>query len=192
MQYKVLVLRNYTINQLKIIIKLKKKIIMKTTNQNNRSIHLSAIFFSAIASALFVTSSFANVSLNDQQALETENNLEIVLNASFSASSAISKPEMSADSEIEIANSVATISADYVKPILETISENEQIIESSEDFNLPIYSGRTIDEIILENEMIIESNQIDDFFPLNRNLINTNSVENREGVILKNNSELKS
>ena len=99
---------------------------------------------------------------------------------------------MMLDSESDIANSIATVSTNYTKPILETISENEQIIESSEDFNLPIYSGRTIDEIILENEMIIESNRIDDVFPLNMYLINTSSAENRDGIILKNNSELKS
>ena len=165
---------------------------MKTTNQNNRPIYLSTIFYSAIVSTLFVASSFANVSLNDQQGLENENNLVIASNASYASSTTISKPEMTSDYEIDIANSVATISVDYIKPILETISENEQIIESTEDFNLPIYSGRTIDELILENEMIIESNQIDDVFPLNMYLINSSSLENREGVILKNNSELKS
>ncbi len=165
---------------------------MKTTNQNNRPIHLSTIFYSAIASTLFVASSFANVSLNDQQNFETENNLVVVSNTSFSSSSIISKPEMMLDSESDIANSIATVSTNYIKPILETITENEQIIESTEDFNLPIYSGRTIDEIILENEMIIESNRIDDVFPLNMYLINTSSVENKDGIILKNNSELKS
>ncbi len=165
---------------------------MKTTNQNNRSIHLSAIFYSAIASVLFVTSSFASVSLADQQALETESNLVVASNTSFITKSTISKPEINSDSDNDITNAVATIATDYIKPIIETISENEQIIESAEDFNLPIYSGRTIDEIILENEMIIESNQIDDVFPLNRLLINTSSVENRQGIILKNNSELKS
>lgn len=165
---------------------------MKTTNQNNRPIYLSTIFYSAIVSTLFVASSFANVSLNDQQGLENENNLVVVSNTSYASSTTISKPEMTSDSESEIANSVATISVDYIKPILETISENEQIIESTEDFNLPIYSGRTIDEIILENEMIIESNRIDDVFPLNMYLINTSSAENRDAIILKNNSELKS
>jgi hypothetical protein len=165
---------------------------MKTTNQNNRSIHLSTIFYSAIVSTLFVTSSFASVALADQQALETESNLVVASNTSFITKSTISKPEMSADSESDIANSIATVSTNYTKPIIETITENEQIIESTEDFDLPIYSGRTIDEIILENEMIIESNRIDDVFPLNMYLINTSSAENRDGIILKNNSELKS
>lgn len=165
---------------------------MKTTNQNNKSNNFSTIFYSVVASTLFVTGLFANVTLHDQQTFEMENNYVTASNSSFVISPTISKPELSTDSESDIANSIAAIATDYVKPVLETISENEQIIESNEDFNLPIYSGRTIDEIILENEMIIESNQIDDVFPLNMYLINTSSAENREGIILKNNSELKS
>jgi hypothetical protein len=160
---------------------------MKTTNQNNSKNNFRTILYSGIVTTLFVATSFAKVSEMDQQVIESESIL-----TSLICSATIAKPEINLDSENEIKNSVALIASSYVKPIEETIIENEQIIESKEDFNLPIYSGRTIDEIILENEMIIESNRVDDTFPLNSYLMNNSSVDNRNGIIVKNNSELKS
>jgi hypothetical protein len=40
--------------------------------------------------------------------------------------------------------------------------------------------------------MIIESNKMDDVFPLNRDLINNTPFENKNGILIKDNSEFRS
>lgn len=166
---------------------------MKTTNQNTRTINLRTVIYSGILSVAVIASSFAKDALADQQLVEVEDN---TLVSSYTSpkneTNKVNKPSIGVDSAQELAEITAPIAVDYTKPIVEVIVENEQIIESTADFDLPIYSGRTIDEVILENEMIIESNKTEDVFPLNLYLINNPSVENRNGIISKNNSEFRS
>ncbi len=166
---------------------------MKTTNQNTRTINLRTVIYSGILSVAVIASSFAKDALADQQLVEVEDN---TLVSSYTSpkneTTKVNKPSIGVDSAQELAELTAPIAVDYTKPIVEVIVENEQIIESTADFDLPIYSGRTIDEVILENEMIIESNKTEDVFPLNLYLINNPSVENRNGIISKNNSEFRS
>ena len=168
---------------------------MKTTNQKQEKSTLvnrtrkSVIYF-GILSVLFITSSFGKNAADQQNSEElTVNTLSVVTNLN---STTLTKPEIVIESESELTETIAVITTDYVKPMIETIKENEQIIESKEEFDFDSYFGRSIDEIMLENEMIIESDRTDESFPLNLELINNYSGENREGFIIKSNEALKS
>ncbi|MBN8643421.1 MAG: hypothetical protein J0L86_16540 [Flavobacteriales bacterium] len=168
---------------------------MKTTNQTQEKSTLvnrtrkSVIYF-GILSVLFITSSFGKNAADQQNSEElTVNTLSVVANLN---STTLTKPEIVIESESELTETIAVITTDYVKPMIETIKENEQIIESKEEFDFDSYFGRSIDEIMLENEMIIESDRTDESFPLNLELINNYSGENREGFIIKSNEALKS
>lgn len=168
---------------------------MKTTNQKQEKSTLvnrtrkSVIYF-GILSVLFITSSFGKNAADQQNSEElTVNTLSVVTNLN---STTLTKPEIVIESESELTETIAVITTDYVKPMIETIKENEQIIESKEEFDFNSYFGRSIDEIMLENEMIIESDRTDESFPLNLELINNYSGENREGFIIKSNEALKS
>lgn len=168
---------------------------MKTTNQTQEKSTLvnrtrkSVIYF-GILSVLFITSSFGKNATDQQNNEELiVNTLSVVANLN---STTLTKPEIVIESESELTETIAVITTDYVKPMIETIKENEQIIESKEEFDFDSYFGRSIDEIMLENEMIIESDRTDESFPLNLELINNYSGENREGFIIKSNEALKS
>ncbi len=168
---------------------------MKTTNQSQEKSTLvqttrkSVIYF-GILSVLFITSSFGRNAIdqqnNDYQAEST------FMAESNATATMLTKPAITIESESELTETIAVLTIDYVKPMIETIKENEQIIESKEEFDFDTYLGRNIDEIMLENEMIIESDRTDETFPLNMKLINNYSGENREGFIIKSDEALKS
>lgn len=182
-------LTNYTINH-QII---NKKIIMKTTNQNNRTINLRTIFYSGVLTSLVIASSFAKDACQEQQFTEDESVVEYTTTVSpKNESNSVTKPFFYVETEKEIAESTAALASEYTKSVVDIMVENEQIIESTADFDLPIYSGRTLDEVILENEMIIESNKTDDVFPLTIYLNNTTSPDNKNGIVTKNNSTFRS
>jgi len=168
---------------------------MKTTNQTQGKSNLvnitrKSVMCFGILSVLFITSSFGKNAADQQNSEElTVNTLSVVTNLN---STTLTKPEIVIESESELTETIAVITTDYVKPMIETIKENEQIIESKEEFDFNSYFGRSIDEIMLENEMIIESDRTDESFPLNLELINNYSGENREGFIIKSNEALKS
>lgn len=167
---------------------------MKTTNQTQGksilvNITRKSVMCFGILSVLFITSSFGKNAADQQNSEElTVNTLSVVTNLN---STTLTKPEIVIESESELTETIAVIATDYVKPMIETLKENEQIIESKEEFDFESYFGRSIDEIMLENEMIIESDRIDEAFPLNLELINNYSGENREGFIIKSNETLK-
>lgn len=168
---------------------------MKTTNQTQgkatfvQTTRKSILYF-GILSVLFITSSFGKNAADQQNYEELTVN---TLSASTNLNSAtLTKPEIVIESESEVTETIAVIASDYVKPMIETIKENEKIIESKEEFDFDSYFGRSVDEIMLENEMIIESDRNDESFPLNLELINNYSGENREGFIIKSNEALKS
>lgn len=168
---------------------------MKTTNQTQGKSTLvkrtrkSVIYF-GILSVLFITSSFGKNAADQQNNEElTVSTLNVGTNLN---STTLTKPEIVIESESEATETISVIAIDYVKPLIEIIKENEQIIESNEEFDFDSYFGRSIDDIMLENEMIIESNRTDELFPLNLELINNFSGENREGFIIKSNEALKS
>lgn len=168
---------------------------MKTTNQSQEKSNLAqttkkSVIYFGILFAMFVTSSFGKSASNQQ------NNEELSANAftieSNLTSISLAKPEVVIESESELTETIAVLAIDYVKPMIETIKENEQIIESKEEFDFESCFGRSIDEIMLENEMIIESDRTDESFPLDLELINNYSGENRDGFIIKSNEALKS
>lgn len=168
---------------------------MKTTNQTQEKATFvqttrKSILYFGILSVLFITSSFGKNAADQQNYEELTVN---TLSASTNLNSAtLTKPEIVIESESEVTETIAVIASDYVKPMIETIKENEKIIESKEEFDFDSYFGRSVDEIMLENEMIIESDRNDESFPLNLELINNYSGENREGFIIKSNEALKS
>ncbi|HLP63605.1 hypothetical protein [Flavobacterium sp.] len=168
---------------------------MKTTNQtqgksNLLNITRKSVMYFGILSIVFITSSFGRNAIDQQNNVDQ---MESTLVAESNATTVVlSKPTVVIESESELAESIVIITADYVKPMIETIKENEQIIESKEEFDFDSYFGRSIDEIMLENEMIIESDRTDESFPLDLELINNYSGENREGFIVKRNEALKS
>lgn len=168
---------------------------MKTTNQSQEKSTLvqktrkSVIYF-GILSVVFITSSFGRNAIDQQN---NDYQMENALMAESNATSIVlSKPAVTIESESELSATISVIATDYVKPMIETIKENEQIIESKEEFDFDSYFGRSIDEIMLENEMIIESDRTDETFPLNMKLINNYSGENREGFPIKRSEDLKS
>jgi phosphohistidine swiveling domain-containing protein len=168
---------------------------MKTTNQSQEKSTLvqkttKLLMYFGILSALFITTSFGRNAVDQQNNDELKGN-SVSVEANLHSSS-LSKPEIVIESESELTETIAVIATDYVKPMIETLKENEQIIESKEEFDFESYFGRSIDEIMLENEMIIESDRIDEAFPLDMKLINNYSGENREGFQIKSGEALKS
>lgn len=168
---------------------------MKTTNQSQEKSTLVqktrnlAINF-GVLSILFITSSFGRSAI-DQQNIDYQAE-STFMTESNATTTVLSKPAIAIESESELTETIAVLTIDYVKPMIETIKENEQIIESKEEFDFESYFGRSIDEIMLENEMIIESDRNDEAFPLNMKLINNYSGENREGLLIKSDEALKS
>lgn len=168
---------------------------MKTTNQTQEKSTLvqttrKSILYFGILSVMFITSSFGKNATDQQNNEElTVSTLNVGTNLN---STTLTKPEIVIESESDVTETIAVITIDYVKPLIEIVKENEQIIESKEEFDFDSYFGRSIDDIMLENEMIIESDRTDESFPLNLKLINNFSGENREGFIIKSNEALKS
>lgn len=169
---------------------------MKTTNQTQqqnvfRTVTAKSIFYLGILSMVFVTSSFGNYAETDQQAVSEYSTHDLDIENNF-RSVVLTKPATATVSESELSETISAVASDYEQPIVEVIKENESIIESKEEFDYTNYLGRTIEEIILENEMIIESNGTDAEFPLDFQVIDNYSGQNKEGFILKNKNTFKS
>lgn len=170
---------------------------MKTTNQTQerntfKSVTVKSIFYLGIVSMMFITSSFGNYAVTEQQSAESDYSAHDLDVENNFRSVVLTKPVITPESESDLSETISAIASDYEQPIIEVIKENESIIESKEEFDFTNYLGRSIEEIILENEMIIESNGTDQEFPLDFKLIDNYSGENKQGLILKNRNTLKS
>jgi hypothetical protein len=170
---------------------------MKTTNQiqkktNFSSVTQKSILYFGMVSMMFLTSSFGSVKVIEDQNFDTEVVSGALQSDSSVCKNILSKPTVAVESESEQKEVLSVLSANYEKPLMEVIIENESIIESKEAFDFDAIFGRSIDEIILENEMIIESTRSDEEFPLDFELINSFSGMNREAFLIKNTNSYKS
>jgi hypothetical protein len=121
---------------------------MKSTNQNNSTINFKTIFYSGILSTLVIGSCLAKDSCIEQQFIETETALVSNPNPTVKREmTLIIKPTIHQETEKEIAELTEPIQSNHEKTVLETIVENEQIIESTADFDLPLYAGRTLTKL---------------------------------------------
>lgn len=170
---------------------------MKTTNQiqkktNFSSVTQKSILYFGMVSMMFLTSSFGSVEVIEDQNFDTEVVSGALQPDSSVCKNILSKPTVAVESESEQKEVLSVLSANYEKPLMEVIIENESIIESKEAFDFDAIFGKSIDEIILENEMIIESTRSDEEFPLDFELINSFSGMNREAFVIKNKNSYKS
>ncbi|MES2746959.1 MAG: hypothetical protein V4648_01195 [Bacteroidota bacterium] len=124
-----------------------------------------------VLTTLFSTFTFATTIERDDQNVETEVTRTNVINNSDVTTSDLKKPVLNLEDEIKFMDSIATFSVENQKVIVNTILENERIIESQEEINPSLFFDRSIEEIIKEDNQIIESNLVNEMYPLDFELI---------------------
>lgn len=127
----------------------------------------------ALLATMFTTFAFAGEKTEQDK---SETNLTEVITVSGN----LKKREVSLDEDINKMDSIAIYGEIIKAELVNTILENEMIIESDAEINPVLGFGKTIEETISEDNQVIESNLDGNTYPLDFNRINKMEHTNKQ------------